>query len=268
MLTYIGTGERRYGDKPVHPNRRRWWEFQCVVAGRCARTTSASAAEPLLRRRMWVSPPGDLHGWAGVPGERCEVLVFQFDTAPELLRREVARRGALSVGLGGADVRRLRDLAALARAEQQRPTALSALRFDRVLLTLSELALRHLQDAPPPSPADAARQKVAAALAWHAEHMSSRPSVAALARVVSVSPSHLRRLFHATRGESPLQAMRRMQIERARELLDGSGLPIKVVAEACGFSSVSVFSRAFKTGTGIAPSAWRARRFSARARLA
>lgn len=261
MLIYLGTGERGYGDRPVHPQRRRWWEFQSVVTGRCGQVTPGEPVT-LRPRTLWVSPPEHLHGWTGAPGEVCQVLVFQFDTVPELLRQELARRGGMSVNLSAEDVRRLRGLAALVRPEHERPTALSALRFDRAMLALSELALRHLEGAPPPSPADAARQKVAAALTWYAEHMVADPAVAQVARAVCVSPSHLRRLFHATRGESPLDAMRRVRIERAKELLDQSGLPIKVVAEACGFSSVSVFSRGFKAGAGIPPSVWQARRFA------
>jgi AraC-like DNA-binding protein len=50
-----------------------------------------------------------------------------------------------------------------------------------------------------------------------------------------------------------------VRIERAKELLRGSDLPIKEICWECGFKSIHHFSRAFKDDQGVPPAAWRER---------
>ncbi len=59
-----------------------------------------------------------------------------------------------------------------------------------------------------------------------------------------------RRLFRA----SPNDELIRARIEHAQFLLAHTSLPIKTVAEKCGFEGVPYFSRAFRRRVGCAPS--------------
>ena len=65
-------------------------------------------------------------------------------------------------------------------------------------------------------------------------------------------------LFRELTGYSPMEYLRRLRIERARELLANPSLSIKEVADGAGFSDPNHFSRVFARLDGIPPTAYRA----------
>ncbi len=81
--------------------------------------------------------------------------------------------------------------------------------------------------------------------------------LAEVARHVSVSASHLRRLFRQTLGISLGEYILQTRIRRACGLLHHSALNVSEVAAACGFSSLFAFSRAFRRKVGYAPLEYR-----------
>ena len=89
---------------------------------------------------------------------------------------------------------------------------------------------------------------------------------AAMARLLSISPRHLDRLFRQHLNTGFLQAYRKMRLQHARQLLAQSPLSILEIAMATGFSSAAHFSSAFKTQFGMPPA--RKRNLIARARSA
>jgi transcriptional regulator GlxA family with amidase domain len=78
-----------------------------------------------------------------------------------------------------------------------------------------------------------------------------------LARACSLSRSHFARAFKATTGMTPMQWLLNQRVERAKNLLLNSTLPIDEIAHTCGFSDQSHFSRAFLRAIGDTPGAWR-----------
>ena len=70
-------------------------------------------------------------------------------------------------------------------------------------------------------------------------------SVQALADRLGVSDRHLRRIFEATFGVSPLQYLQTRRLLTAKQLLADTNLPITQVALASGFASVRRFNAAF-----------------------
>jgi len=83
------------------------------------------------------------------------------------------------------------------------------------------------------------------------------PSLAELARLCGISPRHLQRQFHALTGRTVADYIETTRMEQAKDLLGGSGQPVKAVAEACGFAHPNSFRRAFQRSTGMTPRAWR-----------
>ena len=83
---------------------------------------------------------------------------------------------------------------------------------------------------------------------------SSAFGPAALAESVGMSPRQLRRKLSALTGETPGQAVRRMRVEHAAELLAGGGRAVKDVAREAGFTSLSGFRSAFRSHYGVPPS--------------
>lgn len=78
-----------------------------------------------------------------------------------------------------------------------------------------------------------------------------------IAQHVAVSKFHLARTFRSAFNISPIEYHRQLRIERAKYLLRPEDLSIKQVADQLGYSSVSVFSRAFTHETGMSPSVYR-----------
>ncbi|NMM79417.1 adenosine deaminase [Acidovorax sp. SRB_14] len=85
----------------------------------------------------------------------------------------------------------------------------------------------------------------------------SEGAVARLAARLGVSDRHLRRIFEATLGVSPLQYLQTQRLLAAKQLLADTALPITQVALASGFASVRRFNAAFATHYGISPTAVR-----------
>ncbi len=75
-----------------------------------------------------------------------------------------------------------------------------------------------------------------------------------VARANAISLRYLHLLFQGT-GETAREYLRRRRLERAHDLLTGSGreLPVGEVAVRCGFDSPSSFSRAYRAQFGRAP---------------
>jgi len=89
------------------------------------------------------------------------------------------------------------------------------------------------------------------------ESVDSPISVPDLLELVPISRISLERRFRRLLGRTPAQEIRRVRIAHARQLLAATDLPLKVVAERCGYSGPSRLIEAFQQETGQSPSAYR-----------
>jgi AraC family transcriptional regulator of adaptative response / DNA-3-methyladenine glycosylase II len=79
------------------------------------------------------------------------------------------------------------------------------------------------------------------------------PTVEQLAARLGVSERHLRRIFEAQFGVSPLQYLQTRRLLTAKQLLADTDLPITQVALASGYASVRRFNAAFSQHYGLNP---------------
>ncbi|GAB1386558.1 AlkA N-terminal domain-containing protein [Melaminivora sp.] len=77
--------------------------------------------------------------------------------------------------------------------------------------------------------------------------------MARLAARLGISDRHLRRIFQAQLGISPLQYLQTRRLLAAKQLLTDTALPITQVALASGFASLRRFNAAFGTHYGLNP---------------
>lgn len=82
-------------------------------------------------------------------------------------------------------------------------------------------------------------------------------SFAELAEELGVSYSWFRKRFRRYTGLSPAQYHIQLRINKAKELLTSTTLPVQEIAEVTGFTSPYYFSRIFKAKVGTTPTAWR-----------
>lgn len=74
-----------------------------------------------------------------------------------------------------------------------------------------------------------------------------------LAEFVHVSRRQLERMFHKHLSCSPSRYYLKLRLNRARQLLKQSSLPIVEIATACGFTSTPHFSRCYRKHIGVSP---------------
>jgi AraC family transcriptional regulator of adaptative response / DNA-3-methyladenine glycosylase II len=79
------------------------------------------------------------------------------------------------------------------------------------------------------------------------------PTVEQLAAKLGVSDRHLRRIFEAQFGVSPLQYLQTRRLLTAKQLLADTDLPITQVALISGYASVRRFNAAFAQHYGLNP---------------
>jgi len=80
------------------------------------------------------------------------------------------------------------------------------------------------------------------------------PSVAALAARLGVSDRHLRRIFFAEHGVTPLQYLQTRRLLLAKQLLTDTRMSVSQVALTSGFRSLRRFNAAFAEGYRMNPS--------------
>lgn len=93
---------------------------------------------------------------------------------------------------------------------------------------------------------------------WAMRHLDQPLTLTELARHAGVSVRTLTRRFHAESGVSPLQWLLHQRIERAKELLETTTLPMDQVAQACGLGTADSLRAHLTRRTGLTPSAYRA----------
>lgn len=91
------------------------------------------------------------------------------------------------------------------------------------------------------------------------DHVDERVTVAELAAMVRMSPSHFSTLFKRQFGYPVLQYQTQLRMTRARELLDTTELPISTIAARAGYPDSFYFARQFKKSHGVTPMRYRRR---------
>ncbi|MGC9453422.1 MAG: substrate-binding domain-containing protein [Phycisphaerae bacterium] len=101
--------------------------------------------------------------------------------------------------------------------------------------------------------------EVASALRFIRTHAGEPIGVREVLAACSVSRRVMERRFQKALGRSPLDEIIRVRIERAKEVLAETHLPMSAVAEASGFNGASRLSVVFRDHTGMTPTEYRRR---------
>jgi transcriptional regulator GlxA family with amidase domain len=88
-------------------------------------------------------------------------------------------------------------------------------------------------------------------------HLGEPFDNAQLAAVADVSKSHFLRAFKQSKGLTPHSYVIRRRVERTKELLAGTDLPLAEIATMVGFADQSHFARCFRQHVGVRPRDYR-----------
>jgi AraC-like DNA-binding protein len=110
-----------------------------------------------------------------------------------------------------------------------------------------------------------AASRLAVSLNYMVTHLDQPMRVSTLSAMAGLSMSRFFELFKSATGDAPINWLIRVRMQRAGELLENSNLRIKEIALRVGYDDQFYFSRLFKLVHGIAPSAYRVQRETAKA---
>ncbi|WP_208024454.1 GlxA family transcriptional regulator [Amycolatopsis pithecellobii] len=96
------------------------------------------------------------------------------------------------------------------------------------------------------------------ARAWALRHLDRPLSLRELAACDSMSVRTFTRRFREEIGVSPVQWLTQLRVERARQLLEESDLPVDRIATHAGFGTAASLRQHFQTAVGVSPSMYRA----------
>lgn len=109
---------------------------------------------------------------------------------------------------------------------------------------------------------------VAAALSFIRQNACKGVGVDDILKQVPASRSQLEKRFRRCIGRSPQAEIRRVQLERVKELLIETDFPLKTIAAMTGFEHLEYMSVVFKRATKETPGRYRARAQAARGPIA
>jgi LacI family transcriptional regulator, galactose operon repressor len=100
---------------------------------------------------------------------------------------------------------------------------------------------------------------VANALRFIFSHAGEWIGVRELLLALPVQRRSLERKFRRVLGRSPLEEIRRVRVDLAKQLLCSTDLPMPIVARRSGFSEAKQLSQVFRSLVGMTPTSYRAR---------
>ena len=94
---------------------------------------------------------------------------------------------------------------------------------------------------------------------WVNDHLGETLSLPVLAERAGMSERSFSRRYLGATGQTPARAIERLRVEAARRLLSESRLPVKRIAQRCGFGSEETLRRSFLRLLAVTPQDYRAR---------
>ena len=88
-------------------------------------------------------------------------------------------------------------------------------------------------------------------------NLASPIQVDKLAKFANMSKYHFIRKYKSLSGITPMEEVRRMRLQEARNLITATCLPLKQIAEMTGFNDEYVFSKNFKKFFGTPPGSYK-----------
>jgi AraC-like DNA-binding protein len=246
---------------PTLPLSARYEQALGAAENALSRGISFTMAEPDLLRAM--TPVRRLREQLGlVSQERSSVLITRFERYVDAVaaacgQRMEAFRAHLDAGFDRA-LQALRHTGALEqRSQLEMYEALDRAARDAAtvdaLVAAYRRAIADLVDAAERPVAAAQDRSLRRALAYIDRHFTEPLSFSNVARVAGFAPRHFSRLFKQQQAVTFEEYIRRLRVERAKQLLEDTDLSVERVAQLSGFTLRPYFHRVFKEALGATP---------------
>ena len=104
-----------------------------------------------------------------------------------------------------------------------------------------------------------AKDKIKIALDWALANLTQNLCVDNLAAKANMSPRNFARIFKKETGSTPAKVIEAARVQRAKELLGATDLPLERIADVSGFGSAETLRRIFNQAVRMAPGVYRKR---------
>jgi len=154
----------------------------------------------------------------------------------------------------------IRELALMLVAEVNSPHPAGRLYGESLVDTLAVHLLRHYTTASRRRPeinGGLAGHKLRRATDYIHDNLARDLSLAEIADVVDLSTYHFVRAFKQTTGQTPYQYLLKSRIERAKQMLADTELPLAEIGFLVGFNSQSHFTTSFRRLAKLTPKTYR-----------
>lgn len=227
------------GTKPKHMQRNRWaiiqkyeGETEYYMNGR----TYVSN-----KTRMVILPKGISYDWNCVcSGHYCIIEFESEKVGDEILTFDITEP------LSDKLLRTMKEL-------EYKRTAKAPLYELECIRDTYSILLRLSDVSPAPYSPSERRNKIRPALDHIAKHYNSSFTNDELAKICGISTVYFRKLFTEYCGDSPINYIHSVRIEKAKEMLLIDDSNITAIALSLGYPSIYDFSRTFKKHTGLSP---------------
>lgn len=94
-------------------------------------------------------------------------------------------------------------------------------------------------------------------LAYISDNLTDNITLKALSKRAYLSQSYFLRKFKKETGTTPMQALKKARVEKAKELLTQTSLSVSEIMTSVGIYDAAYFSKLIKSSTGYSPRAFR-----------
>jgi AraC-like DNA-binding protein len=126
-------------------------------------------------------------------------------------------------------------------------------------IEISHAVIRQIVEAPAQKDRLTHRVEVNRVIEYLHSHLDEKITLEALARIGHLSASHFSRVFREETGQSPMEYVQNLRLQRAKKLLLAGDNSITDIALECGFNSPSYLSACFQKQYKLTPSEYQKR---------
>ena len=238
---------RRYAVSPCALHGHEFYEIELMLSG-SGTMTLGGTPHAIGRGLIYLVRPSDFHELS--PEGQTELYLVQIPLSrmPQELADALDLLPDVVARLNGADCDTAETLCSLLERARREPDARAY--EDHLLDALVLLIMSRTRRDGTLVPDDG---RVRAIQAYIRDHCAEEMSVGSLAERFYLNPNYLCTLFRRSTGQTLLGFWREQRLQKAARLVVSGDWPSGVIAEACGYRSLSNFLRDFKKKYGLSP---------------
>lgn len=262
---------RERDEFPIGEHQHSFYEMAYIVSGSgrlCVRTLSEEESYDYKAGDIYLVPPSHAHLFTVGSHSRYVFVRFTESYVLDYVNRYVCNclniQSSFRLKPSEADAESLRNLISLIAAEESDKKQLSELLLHYYVNSVIVLAARSLSDHVPESERTAS-DKAQYLLQYIQQHIHQPELLRldALAEKFSLSPSYMGRYFKRNFGEDYRQYVQINRLRKVEEMLAGTRLSIKEIANRMGFIDSSYLNKFFRQHHDMTPLQYRRHRAAA-----